>query len=72
MGNLTSTIEFAGRSAATTQMVYEPVFNQMSSLTDPLNHTTEYEYDSTGNLIKITDPLDMKRVLHTTPKVGYL
>jgi YD repeat-containing protein len=33
----------------------------VASVTDPLNHTTTFGYDSAGNLTTITDPLS-----HTT------
>jgi YD repeat-containing protein len=36
-------------------------FNQVATITDPLNHTTTLGYDAKGNLVTTTDPLN-----HTT------
>jgi RHS repeat-associated protein len=33
------------------------MFNQITSITDPLNHTTTFAYDALGRLTAITDPL---------------
>ena len=44
-------------NALTTSFTYESTFNQLTSISDPLNHTTNLAYDSGGNLISLTDPL---------------
>jgi YD repeat-containing protein len=42
-GNVTSVTRLAGTgNAVTTSFTYEPVFNQVASITDPLNHTTTF------------------------------
>jgi len=46
---------------ATTTYTYEPVFNQVATITDPLNHTTTLAYDAQGNRASVTDALQ-----HTT------
>ena len=43
--------------ALTTRYTYDPRFNDLASVTDPLQHTTTYGYDSAGTLTNITDPL---------------
>ncbi|MBU4477832.1 MAG: hypothetical protein KKH34_01890, partial [Candidatus Omnitrophica bacterium] len=44
-------------SPLTTTMTYEPEFNMLKSVTDSRGNTTTYDYDSRGNLIKITYPI---------------
>jgi RHS repeat-associated protein len=39
-------------------MEYEPVFNNITKITDKLGRVTRFSYDSRGNLIAITDPLN--------------
>ena len=59
LGNVTSITRLADTpDAVTTSFTYEPVFNQMTSTTDPLNHTTSFGRDSQGNLISVTNPLN--------------
>ena len=41
----------------TTDFTYEPTFNQVTSITDPLGNSTQMEYDSSGNLVAIIDAL---------------
>ncbi|WP_413937141.1 RHS repeat-associated core domain-containing protein, partial [Nitrospira sp. BLG_1] len=41
--------------AATTSFVYEPVFNQVTRITDPKGNQTNIAYDAKGNPITITD-----------------
>jgi RHS repeat-associated protein len=43
--------------ALTTRYTYEPHFQQVATITDPLEHTTSYGYDAAGNLTSTTDPL---------------
>jgi RHS repeat-associated protein len=45
---------------AVTTYTYEPVFNQVTSITDPLNHTTTLGYDNLGNCTSVTDALNHK------------
>ena len=42
--------------AHTTSHTYEPLFQQVKTVTDPLGHTTTFEYDG-ADLVKITDAL---------------
>ncbi len=44
--------------AGTTTFTYEPVFNQITTLTNPFNQTTAFTYDALGNLTGITTPLN--------------
>jgi YD repeat-containing protein len=61
--NVTSVTRLAGTAdAVTTTYTYEPIFNQVVSITD-LNHTTSFAYDGQGRLTTITNPLSQ----HTTP-----
>lgn len=56
--NLTSITRLAGTDdAVTTTLTYEPNYQQVATITDPLSHTTSLGYDSQGNLTSITDPL---------------
>jgi len=58
MGNVIATTRLAGTAGAvTTTMTYEPAFNQVTSLTDPLGHTTRFTHDSRGNRTAIIDAL---------------
>ena len=60
--NQTSVTRLAGTgNAVTTTFTYDPTFSQVTSVTDPLNHTTTFGYDTHGALTSITDPLN-----HTT------
>ena len=47
----------ASPGSITTRFTYEPKFNQVATISDPLNHTTTYGYDAAGNLTSIRDPL---------------
>jgi|GEM_PF-2373717 len=44
-------------SGAVTSFTYEQQFRQITSETDPLNHTTYFSYDGKGNLERVTDAL---------------
>ena len=58
LGNVLSETRLAGTGGAvTTTFSYEPNFQQVASVTDPLQHTTTITYDSLGNPVTITDPL---------------
>ncbi len=59
MGNVSSVTRMAGTSeAVTTSFTNEISFNQVASVTDPLNHTTSFAHDAPGNLISVTDALN--------------
>ncbi len=59
MGNVLTVKRIAQdtNSAVTTTYTYESNFNKVATITDPLNHTTSFTYDSLGNLITTQDPL---------------
>ncbi len=58
MGNTTGVTRLAGtQNAVTTNFTYEPTYNQLTSIVDPLGHTTSLTRDSHSNAIAITDPL---------------
>ena len=59
-GNLLTTTDALGN---TTAFTWDPVFNKLTSLTDPLGNVTKLSYDSRGNLIGITDPRGNNTVL---------
>ncbi|HEX3156202.1 MAG TPA: RHS repeat-associated core domain-containing protein [Candidatus Angelobacter sp.] len=42
-------------SGAATAFTYDPVFNKITSITNPLHNTTRFSYDASGNLLTITD-----------------
>ena len=39
---------------------------RVTSVTDPMNHVTTYQYDSYGNLVAVTDPWGTSAVTRTT------
>jgi len=60
-GNPLTVRRLAGTSnAVTATLTYDPVFNKLASITDPLGlgHTTTFGYDKAGNLTQVTDPID--------------
>jgi YD repeat-containing protein len=38
-------------------MIYDPVWNVLTSTTDPLGHSWSLSHESSGNPISVTDPL---------------
>ena len=56
-GNMLTTTRMAQDppNSVTTTYTHEPTFNQVATITDPLNHTTSFFYDSVGNLEKVRD-----------------
>jgi RHS repeat-associated protein len=57
-GHILNTTRLAGTSdAVTTSFTYEPVFFQLATFTDPLNHTWTLGYGQTGKLTSVSDPL---------------
>jgi RHS repeat-associated protein len=58
MGNVTSVTSLAGTPDwVRTTYTYEAIFNQLQTVTDPLEHTKTYSYDSQGRLTTLTDAL---------------
>jgi RHS repeat-associated protein len=51
-GNILTVTDALGNSYTRT---YDPVFNQITSYTDPLGHVSTFTYDASGNLITGTD-----------------
>ncbi|MBI3784617.1 MAG: hypothetical protein HY270_14580 [Deltaproteobacteria bacterium] len=41
---------------ATTSFTYDPIFNKVTSITDPLGHVSTLAYDARGNLQTVADP----------------
>ena len=63
-GNVVGVTRLAGTAdAVTTTFTYEPTFNQVASVTDPLGHTTSFGHDGVGNLTTITDALGHQSTL---------
>src|SRR5262249_50326826 len=57
-GHVLTVTRLAGTgNAVTTTFTYEPKFNQLATVTDPLNHTSTMTYDGNGKLTATTDPL---------------
>ena len=57
-GNLLTKVLLANTAnAVTTSMTYTSDFQQIASVTDPLNHSTSISYDNRGNVTSMTDPL---------------
>jgi RHS repeat-associated protein len=51
-----------------TTYTYEPQFNQLATITDPLTHTWTIGYDALGKIANVTDPLTHHTVLSTNPQ----
>ncbi len=49
--------------AVTTTFTYEPLFNQVATITDPLSHTWTVGYDTQGKIASVTDPLTHQTVV---------
>jgi RHS repeat-associated protein len=59
LGNRIRTTYLDGTTnASTTTFTYDPLFQEMATVTDPLGHTTTFGYDTSGNLTSVTDPLN--------------
>jgi RHS repeat-associated protein len=57
-GNTTSVTSLAGTTNATTYtLTYDQIYSNVLSITDPLNHTSTFSYDSHGNLANAQDSL---------------
>ncbi len=59
-GNAVATTD---RTGQTTQFEYDPVFNNVSKITDKAGHVTRLAYDTRGNLISLTDALNQTTTL---------
>ncbi len=58
-GNTTSVTALSGTAnAVTTSFTYSTQFNQLTSITDGLNHTTTLQRNALGELTAIVDPLN--------------
>jgi RHS repeat-associated protein len=53
IGNILTKTDGLGGTTTTT---YDPVFGQVTSITDPLGHIYKYTYDGSGNMLTATDP----------------
>ncbi|MFQ5964050.1 MAG: MopE-related protein [Candidatus Scalinduaceae bacterium] len=61
-GNLLSLQEPVGDTLERqTSFEYEPVFNQITRMTDPAGKVTTFEYDAQGNLTRTINPLGGER-----------
>jgi RHS repeat-associated protein len=59
LGNVTRITRLDGTpDAVTSTFAYAGPFGQLSSATDPLNHTSNFAYDGNGNLTTATDALN--------------
>jgi RHS repeat-associated protein len=57
-GNTTQVTKLYGTSNAVSwNYTYEPVFQQVQTVTDPLGHTITLSYDAQGNVTRLQDPL---------------
>jgi RHS repeat-associated protein len=60
-GNRTKVTKLLGTANSVTwAFAYEPGFQQLQSITDPLGHVTTLSYDTKGNVTRIQDPLGNK------------
>jgi YD repeat-containing protein len=67
-GNVTSVTRLYGTSdAKTTSFTYDSTYSLLTSVTDPLNHTTSYAYDGLGRIQSITDTLNHQTTFTTNP-----
>ena len=59
LANVLRVTRYLGTTPVTTTYTYEPAFNRVATMQDPLNHTTTFTYEASGarNLESITDPL---------------
>jgi len=58
MANITGITRLANTAnAVTATITYDPVFNQPTSITDPINHIASFSYDTAGSLVDLGDPL---------------
>ncbi len=58
--NLTKLTDASG---AVRTYTYEPIFNRLTSVADPLGHVTTFEYDGQGNLTGVVDPLGKRTAI---------
>jgi len=73
-GNMSFTYDANGNTLSSTDALgdtysftYDPVFNKVTSITDPLQHARTFAYDTNGNLIAATDENGHKTSLTYDP-----
>ncbi|MEJ3743823.1 RHS repeat-associated core domain-containing protein [Actinomycetes bacterium KLBMP 9797] len=65
-GNVTGITELAGTAnTRSTTIAYDGPFDQVSKVTDPLTHSTDYAYQANGALRTVTDPMSRVTTLDT-------
>jgi RHS repeat-associated protein len=58
LGDMTSITRLSGTpQASVVSIKYDPEFHRPTSITNPLNHTYNFDHDTAGNLVEETDPL---------------
>jgi RHS repeat-associated protein len=68
LGNTTSVTRLADTSdAVTATYEYAPIFSLLTSVTDPLEHTTTLMRDGEGNVTSVVDALQHETTLTYTP-----
>src|SRR5271170_1484324 len=72
LGNVKSVTRTANTSPVTTSYTYEPTYNQLETVEDPLSHTWTIGYDANHNPSTITDPLGHQSTLYVDPSTGLL
>jgi RHS repeat-associated protein len=58
-----NTLAMTDRSGQTTHFEYEPIFNNVTKITDKLGRVTQFAYDAHGNLTTITNALNQTTTL---------
>jgi len=72
LGNVTGITKLADTpNAVTASVTYHPTFGEITSITDFLNHTKSFAYDSSGRLVTVTDALD-NQTTYTYNSAGQL
>ena len=60
-GDVTSVSQLNGTAnVVPTNYTYDPAYDQVATIKDPLNHTNTFGYDSSGNLTDVTNALGKK------------
>ncbi len=59
LANVLTVTRYLGAAPITTAYTYEPTYNRVATIQDPLTHTTTFTYEASGarNLQSISDPL---------------
>jgi YD repeat-containing protein len=72
VGNVTGITKLADTpNAVTASVTYHPTFGQITSITDFLNRTKSFAYDSSGRLVTVTNPLN-NQTTYTYNSAGQL